>query len=320
MNATPAAVRKINPSDREDILEISSKIWGGHDYLPYVLDEWLASKKCHTYGVEVDGRIVAIGNLRLVDGNKTAWMEGLRVHPNYRKRGYANLLTQHFLNLGETLNVRRFRYTTGGNNRVSLKLARKAGFKRLLKMSAFWYEEVKSIEAPTFSHTRVKEAKPQEAYETLKTNEYLIPCNILMYDWKAVEANSAGFKVVGKDHGFYITKKGTKLQALSFGHTRPGSERGSWSFTVYASDEDSFLSHFCHHMNTALGKDLSSMACTCQTRFAAVLKERKDLPKSRYNIQLVLLEKQVRQNTQAQPAQIRKAKHSLQKEKDVKKR
>lgn len=301
MKTTPAAVRKINPSDRKDILEISSKIWGGNDYLPYVLDEWLGSKKCHTYGVEVDGRIVAIGNLRLVDGNRTAWMEGLRVHPNYRKRGYANLLTQHFLNLGEALYVRRFRYTTGGNNRVSLKLAREAGFKRLLKMSAFWYEGVKSISGPSFNHTRVKEATSQASYEMLKTEKSLIPCNVLMYDWKAVEANLMGFKVVGKDHGFYVTKKGAKLQALSFGHIRPGSERGSWSFTVYAADEDSFLTHYFHHMNTALSRGLDSMTCSCQTQFAAVLKERKDLPKPRYNIQLVLLEKQIRQNAEAQP-------------------
>ena len=93
-------------SDRQDVLDISSKIWGGHDYLPSVIDEWPKNPKCHTYGVEVDRRLVGIGNLRLVDRNATGWMEGLRVHPDYRKRGYAEVLTQSFLDLGRTLNVR----------------------------------------------------------------------------------------------------------------------------------------------------------------------------------------------------------------------
>jgi len=118
LEKTPAKVRKINSSDLKDILEISSKIWGGHDYLPSVIDEWLTDPKCHTYGVEADGRIVAVGNLRLVDRGKTGWMEGLRVHVDYRRKGYADMLTQHFISLGETLKVKRLRYTTGGNNRA----------------------------------------------------------------------------------------------------------------------------------------------------------------------------------------------------------
>jgi hypothetical protein len=71
LEKTSAKIRKINSSDLKDILEISSKIWGGHDYLPSVINEWLTDPKCHTYGVETDGRIVAVGNLRLVDRGKT---------------------------------------------------------------------------------------------------------------------------------------------------------------------------------------------------------------------------------------------------------
>lgn len=146
--------------------------------MPSVIDEWLASPKCHTYGIEADGRIVAIGNLRLVDRNKTGWMEGLRVHPDYRRRGYADMLTQHFLSLGKALRVQRLRYTTAGNNRASLKLAKKAGFKRLFKMSAVWHEDLNITSISAHTHTTIKEATPQEAYELSKTCPSLFPSNM----------------------------------------------------------------------------------------------------------------------------------------------
>jgi len=295
VSTASALIRKVVASDREDIAGISSKIWGGHDYLPSVIDEWLASPKCHTYGIETEGRIVAIGNLRLVDRNKTGWMEGLRVHPDYRRRGYADMLTRHFLSLGKALTVQRLRYTTGGNNRASLKLAKNAGFKRLFKMSAVWHEDlnITSISA----HTTTKEAAPQEAFELSKTCPSLFPHNVLIYDWKAVDTTLQGFREVGRDHTFYFTKRKDTLAAFSFGHARPESEHGRWSFTVYASDEDGFLTHFQHHMNTALSKDLNATVCTCQTQFENTLKELEDLPKFSWKIQLILFEKQMKQES-----------------------
>lgn len=293
VNMVEKVVQRVHASDREEIIEISSKVWGGHDYLPSVFDEWLASPKCHTYGVKVDGRIVAVANLRLVDGKKTGWMEGLRVHPDYRRRGYADLLTWHFVSLGEELKVQRLRYTTGGNNRASVKLAKKAGFKKLFKLSAFWHDNLSTTARSKLPSRVITEATPQEAYEFSRTCQSLVPHNILVYDWKAVDGTLRGFKEVAKDHTFYVSEKRGKLTAFSFGHLRPESDQGRWSFTVYASDPDSFLRHFHHHINTALDTGLKATVCTCQTQFESTLKELEELPKHRWKIQLILFEKQM---------------------------
>lgn len=101
MTVVSAVVRKVRASDRQDVLDISSKIWGGHDYLPSVIDEWPKNPKCHTYGVEVDRRLAAIGNLRLVDRNATGWMEGLRVHPTTGKGATQKCLHRVFLTWAE---------------------------------------------------------------------------------------------------------------------------------------------------------------------------------------------------------------------------
>lgn len=291
MSAVSALVRKVCASDRQDILDISSKIWGGHDYLPSVIDEWLKNPSCYTYGVEADRRLVAIGNLRLVDRNATGWMEGLRVHPDYQKRGYADMLTQHFLNLGRTLNVGQLRYTTGGNNRVSLKLAKKAGFKRILKMSALWYENLDKTPKPKKARRSIAEATPQEAHELLKTNHSLVPQNILIYDWKAINGTLQGFREIGKDHAFYITKKRDRLEAFSLGHARPDSDHSRWSFTIYALQERELTAHFRHHTNTALSKGINATVCTCPTQFESIFKEHLEIPKFAWKMQLILLEK-----------------------------
>jgi len=293
LTVVAAVVRKVRASDRQDVLDISSKIWGGHDYLPSVIDEWLKNPKCHTYGVEVDCRLVAIGNLRLVDRNATGWMEGLRVHPDYRKRGYAEMLTQSFLDLGRTLNVRQLRYTTGQYNRVSLKLARKAGFKRMFKMSAFWHENLdKTLKLKKASRS-ITNVAPKQAHELLKTNPSLVPHNILVYDWKAINGTLQGFREIGKDHDFYCAKRRSKLQALSFGHARPDSDHGRWSFTIYALYERELIVHFRYHLNAALSKGIKATVCTCPTQFENIFKEHERTPKFMWKMRFILLEKQI---------------------------
>src|SRR4030042_626925 len=124
----PMRIRKLRSSDRDDVMEISRHVWEGHDYLPSVFESWLNDENSHFYGVEQDVRVVAVANLRLLEGGRTGWMEGLRVHPDYRGKGYANAMTQFLVRKAEDLDVARLRYTTGDNNAASLRLASMAGF------------------------------------------------------------------------------------------------------------------------------------------------------------------------------------------------
>jgi ribosomal protein S18 acetylase RimI-like enzyme len=287
-----AIVRKVRPSDREDVLEISSRVWNGHDYLPLVFDEWLGNPKCHTYGLEVDGRIVAVANLRLIDGNKTGWMEGLRVHSDHRRRGYADMLTRRLVQLGEELRVQRLRYTTGSNTKASVKLAKKAGFKKLFKLSVFWHEGLDSRARSKFPRGVMTEVTPRDAYEISRICPSLVAGDVLVYDWKAVDATPRGFKEVAKDHVFYASKNRGELPAFSFGHSRPESDFARWSFTVYALDQNSFLKHFRIHVNAALNAGLAATVCTCPTTFEKMLKEGERVPKCDWKMQLVLFEKE----------------------------
>jgi GNAT superfamily N-acetyltransferase len=261
--------------------------------LPFVIDEWLADPTCHTYGVEAEGHIVAIGNLRLVDRGKTGWMEGLRVHVDHRKKGYAKMLTQHFLSMGEDLGVKRLRYTTGSNNRASIKLANMAGFKQLFRMGIFGHESGKTIVRTGHIRTTIRETKASEVKEIQESNPDLVPHNVLIYDWKAVEGTITGLKQIGKDHKFYVRKNTEDPKSFSFGCAREDSESKRWSFTIYGSNAREFTAHFKNHLKIALETDMDATVCTTLTRFEKVFKTH-HMPRPRWKMQLITFEKQMK--------------------------
>lgn len=76
--------RKLNHEDYEDILDISKDIWEGTDYLPQVFHNWVDSKGIFLGGVDKEkNKVVAVARLSILNDG-SGWMEGLRVHKDYR--------------------------------------------------------------------------------------------------------------------------------------------------------------------------------------------------------------------------------------------
>jgi RimJ/RimL family protein N-acetyltransferase len=284
-------IRRLRFSDRNDVLEISRHVWDGHDYLPLVFEQWLKDRNSYFYGVEVDGRVVAVGNLHLIENKRTGWMEGLRVHPDFRGRGYANDLTRFFVQKGEELAVDRLRYTTGENNAASLKLASNAGFSRLLDKAVFWC--MKPEKAPTVrGYLPIEEVKARRAYELLQTNPSLVPHGVLIFDWRAVDSTLENFREIGQTHGFFVGLKKGRLDSISFGHLREDLEK-TWGFTVYASDPLGFRAHLSFNMRRALEVQADTVMCTFEKFFESTLSQVRFGCEEQDAGHLVLLERSV---------------------------
>ncbi len=243
-------IRKLRSSDHNDVMEISRHVWEEHDYLPSVFESWLNDENSHFYGVEQDDRVVAVANLRLLEGGRTGWMEGLRVHPDCRGKGYANEMTRFLVRTAEDLDIERLRYTTGDNNAASLRLASMAGFQRLLEKTVFWCVKPKRVPA-LGGYLPIEEMKPENAFELLKTNPGLVPHEVLVYDWKAVDSVPENFEEISRDHKFFLALKDEKLDSMSFGHSRQDLEK-TWGFTVYAGDSEGFLAQLSFNMGRAI--------------------------------------------------------------------
>jgi N-acetylglutamate synthase-like GNAT family acetyltransferase len=288
-------VRRLRPSDRGDVLEISRHVWEGHDYLPSVFESWLNDENSCFYGVEVDGRVVAVANLRLLEGERTGWMEGLRVHPDYRGRGYANEMTRFLVRKAEDLGVRRLRYTTGDNNAASLRLASIAGFQRLLEKTVFWCAKPKKTPQPQ-DYLSIVEATPERVFELLRTNPSLVPHGVLIYDWKALDSTLVNFEEIGQTHEFFVALREGKLDSMSFGHSRRDMEK-AWGFTVYASDSTGFLAQLSLNMTRAVELGSDWVMGSFGKEFEEALHQVNFGCEEQEIGHLVLLEKQVKQTS-----------------------
>lgn len=130
--------RSVQPSDEPRLAEIASVTYGGRDYILEALRQWLADPGKYTARCLAhpgSGELAAVEALAKVDGGTTFWVEGLRTHPEWRRRGLARhlqrLLVAHAereaASSGSVL--KRLRYTTRSDNIASLRLAEACGMR-----------------------------------------------------------------------------------------------------------------------------------------------------------------------------------------------
>jgi ribosomal protein S18 acetylase RimI-like enzyme len=122
-------IRLAQPEDRADVLAISATVWDGNDYIPNVWDTWLQSPIDEGFVLvgESAGHVVGLQHTRLQPGG-VAWMEGIRVHPEWRNQGIAKRLLDDSLRRSRDLGANRARLSTANVNKVSQTVAQSIGF------------------------------------------------------------------------------------------------------------------------------------------------------------------------------------------------
>lgn len=116
--------------DTDEVLELSSHIWEGDDYLPRVWEEWLNDPAGMLGIAEMGGRVV--GTFKLTKFSQEEWyLEGLRVHPDYQERGIASHIHDYVLETWRRMGKGVLRLTTGSYNVKVHKMCERTGFKRI---------------------------------------------------------------------------------------------------------------------------------------------------------------------------------------------
>ncbi|MFB6102961.1 MAG: N-acetyltransferase family protein [Haloplanus sp.] len=124
-------LRPAQPADADDVAAFTRETWPGRemdDYLPRTFPEWAADDDpARRTLVADDGRAVAvIQGVQL--STREAWVQGLRVHPDYRDRGLASRLTDAILSWARSRGATVCRNLVFSWNVASLGLARSLGF------------------------------------------------------------------------------------------------------------------------------------------------------------------------------------------------
>jgi GNAT superfamily N-acetyltransferase len=125
--------RRIVNSDYDDICEISRDIWGGNDYLPSVFAKWLNSEGYFLAAVDDEkNKVVGTGKYSILYDN-SGWLEGLRVHKDYRGLKIARGIIEALIDIAEEElaegKIKKIGFGTHETNVESITLMKKLNFK-----------------------------------------------------------------------------------------------------------------------------------------------------------------------------------------------
>lgn len=120
-------IRRARASDRDAILAMASRIWGGTDYLPAVWDKWLSDRSGVLITATLAGRPVGMSKVTLLAPGEV-WLEGLRLDPTLQGRGLSRQINRGTFRAAMSLRPRSIRYATGLSNAASRHLAEVRGF------------------------------------------------------------------------------------------------------------------------------------------------------------------------------------------------
>ncbi|HEX7263296.1 MAG TPA: GNAT family N-acetyltransferase [Candidatus Dormibacteraeota bacterium] len=138
-------MRPVRPSDRDRIVELTRDIWGGHDYLPSVFDDWVADAASAFQALEVDGVVVGLQRLRPYAPG-LVWYEGLRVATSHRRQGLARAMLDSAIAEAREQGHGEMRLATG--NPEAVRLFESVGFKKLVDVRWWRGPRVEGGESP----------------------------------------------------------------------------------------------------------------------------------------------------------------------------
>lgn len=125
--------RQLTHEDYEDIVDISKDIWDGEDYLPLVFHKWVDSEGYFLGAVDSEKKkVVGVGKLSFLHDN-SGWLEGLRVHKDYRGQKIARKISERLLDMAKNYlkegKIKRIAFSTHVTNKESSTLMKKLNFK-----------------------------------------------------------------------------------------------------------------------------------------------------------------------------------------------
>lgn len=129
-------IRQARKRDRASILSFTRNTFHWGDYLDQVWDDWLRNPEGRFLVASVGGIAVGIMHVAYL-GEREAWFEGMRVHPDYRRHGIAHSFVTHGITLARQNSCRVVRVETGAHNIPAQQALMSMGFRRTLSLREF---------------------------------------------------------------------------------------------------------------------------------------------------------------------------------------
>jgi GNAT superfamily N-acetyltransferase len=120
------SIRPARSGDRPAMERICAQTWEWGDYVPGVWEDWLADEQGLVLVGQLGERVVALSKISFLPAGQV-WLEGMRVEPDYRRRGIAGRFLDYALAHARQRGARVVRLGTGGHNTAVHIIAARAG-------------------------------------------------------------------------------------------------------------------------------------------------------------------------------------------------
>ncbi len=140
-------IRRVRPSDKEEVLSLTSDIWKGHDYIPEYFDKWIEEGGFICGVIEDD--IVGLAK-HTWHTEDILWLEGLRVDPLYHEKGYGRAMIEGQMRYIDDLDYKIARFLTSDRNKAVQKVVGDLGFdlKQRYENAGLYDDDLEDIELP----------------------------------------------------------------------------------------------------------------------------------------------------------------------------
>ncbi|MCU0500610.1 MAG: GNAT family N-acetyltransferase [Anaerolineae bacterium] len=165
-DSLPISFRRVTPDDKPRVLEICAGVWDGHDYVPSVLDAWLAADDADLIGVLAGDALVGFGHCVWMSSTY-AWFEGLRIDSAWRNRGVARALHERMLAWAYGAGAARVGLSVYLDNQPSLRIVESHAFERV---AGFVVLEAPAEGAP---HARARAAEDVVRVSSVEAADYI---------------------------------------------------------------------------------------------------------------------------------------------------
>ncbi len=121
-------IRPAKSSDKKQILSFCVDTFDWGDYIDKVWDIWFASRAGRLFVVEDRGRSIAMSHVALCGKSRLAWLQGVRVHPDYRRSRIATQLLETMLAYAGRHGARQASAIVSVENAPSQRMMERNGF------------------------------------------------------------------------------------------------------------------------------------------------------------------------------------------------
>lgn len=179
-----AVVRPARQSDREPLMSFIKNVWGGHDYIPKVWDEWLNDEHGVMFVAEVNGVPVGMNRVRFQEDG-SAWFEGVRVHPSFRGKGLASMLAENSMRVAKERGIGVFRLTSGSRNKTAHRQIARIRFGEESRFSVYEPARGKRPRPTNDAEKATKKQLPEIMRRIEGSTEFRLGSGVFWHDFTA---------------------------------------------------------------------------------------------------------------------------------------